>query len=381
MFDVIVIGGGISGCATATILASLGHTVLLLEQGHYPAHKICGEFLSTEVMGMLHDLGVAHHVNDSGAVPIYETRITSESGRSWHGQLPGTAYGLSRYRFDKILFDRASSSGAVCRMGNAVQRVHGNLDDGFFVTTATETFAARLVIAAYGKKPAIFRHRNGMFGGKKQSALVAFKQHHTGSSPINGVEVHTFDRGYCGINRVENGAVNVCWMVQAGFFEAHGKRREDVFRAAMERNHHLKKAMSDLIPLPGTLCAISGISLKNRGHFVDDICQVGDASQMIAPFCGDGMGMAIRSAQIAAPLCSAFIRNNMSARGLRRQYAAAWHIEFSRRLMLGQAVQAVAFLPAIASGVLGALNIVPSAGDWLLRNTRSPAYPLLPKLQ
>ena len=58
MRDVIVIGGGLAGCSMAVQLARRGHGVLLLESEVYPVHKLCGEFLSPAVRGLVRELGV-----------------------------------------------------------------------------------------------------------------------------------------------------------------------------------------------------------------------------------------------------------------------------------------------------------------------------------
>ena len=47
-FDLIVIGGGPAGCAASIIAARSGATVLQLERGRFPRHKVCGEFVSAE---------------------------------------------------------------------------------------------------------------------------------------------------------------------------------------------------------------------------------------------------------------------------------------------------------------------------------------------
>jgi flavin-dependent dehydrogenase len=50
IYDAIIIGAGLAGCSAAIQLADRGHKILLLEQQRYPAHKLCGEFLSIEVL-------------------------------------------------------------------------------------------------------------------------------------------------------------------------------------------------------------------------------------------------------------------------------------------------------------------------------------------
>ena len=48
MYDLIIIGGGPAGSAAAITAARCGAKVLLLERGHFPRHKVCGEFVSAE---------------------------------------------------------------------------------------------------------------------------------------------------------------------------------------------------------------------------------------------------------------------------------------------------------------------------------------------
>jgi flavin-dependent dehydrogenase len=62
LYDLIVVGGGPAGCATAISAARSGASVLLLERGRFPRHKVCGEFVSAESLELLNDLlSPPHH--------------------------------------------------------------------------------------------------------------------------------------------------------------------------------------------------------------------------------------------------------------------------------------------------------------------------------
>ncbi|HJS98561.1 MAG TPA: FAD-dependent oxidoreductase, partial [Terriglobales bacterium] len=56
MYDLIIIGGGPAGAAAAITAARSGVYVLILEQGRFPRHKVCGEFVSAESLSLLNSL-------------------------------------------------------------------------------------------------------------------------------------------------------------------------------------------------------------------------------------------------------------------------------------------------------------------------------------
>ena len=151
-FDVIIIGGGPSGCSAAIQLAGRGYRVALLEQKNYPTHKLCGEFLSTEVRAMLGRLGVLESILQADARPIGRAVFSSSKDGSFAVGLPGQALGLSRNTLDFLLFLRARELGARCVDGAAVHDIAGDLNAGFEVSTRTQRYRGRMVIGAFGKR-------------------------------------------------------------------------------------------------------------------------------------------------------------------------------------------------------------------------------------
>ncbi len=370
MYDVIVVGGGIAGCSSAIQLSSLGKKVLLLERGKVPAHKICGEFLSTEVASMLNKLGLLDAIISGGASPINSVLLTTLSGGQMTKKLPGTAYGFSRYEFDRLLYEKASEMGVDCRKETAVLDIEGSLDIGFVVKTEEHVFESRMVIGAYGKKAHPVHEASPK---PTQGHYVAYKQHYIGPGPIDTVEVHVFDRGYCGINTVEDGIVNVCWLAHRSLLNEHGGKREAVAQSVLTKNLALSKRLAGLTPVEGTLCAIGGVSLASKGRFLNDISLIGDSSQMIAPFCGDGMGMALRSSEVAAPLCAAFLDGTLTREQFVAAYSENWKHEFGQRIALGKILQQAALSTCSANVALSVLTYAPKAVDWLLTHTRGSA--------
>src|SRR5262245_54468517 len=58
-FDVLVVGAGPAGAATAYWLASRGRRVLAVERKRFPREKTCGDGLTPRAVRQLHDLGLA----------------------------------------------------------------------------------------------------------------------------------------------------------------------------------------------------------------------------------------------------------------------------------------------------------------------------------
>ncbi|RYG21970.1 MAG: FAD-dependent oxidoreductase, partial [Chitinophagaceae bacterium] len=56
--DVLIIGGGLAGLTAALHLQKGGLEVTLVEKNDFPSHKVCGEYISNEVLPYLKWLDV-----------------------------------------------------------------------------------------------------------------------------------------------------------------------------------------------------------------------------------------------------------------------------------------------------------------------------------
>src|SRR5256712_1743038 len=67
--DVIIVGAGPAGAATAILLAERGLSVRLLDRARFPRPKICGEYLSPEAPRLLDRLGALKAVDAAASTP------------------------------------------------------------------------------------------------------------------------------------------------------------------------------------------------------------------------------------------------------------------------------------------------------------------------
>ena len=133
--EVLILGGGVAGCAASIALARKGRSVTLIEREPTPRHKVCGEFLSGEALEDLHLLGI--DVTSLGAVPIDYVRLAARR-RAATAPLPFPAKSLTRKALDTALIATAIAAGVRVERGRSVQSLsrttanlwQATLDDG-----------------------------------------------------------------------------------------------------------------------------------------------------------------------------------------------------------------------------------------------------------
>ncbi|WP_400075633.1 NAD(P)/FAD-dependent oxidoreductase [Winogradskyella sp. R77965] len=333
-FDVIIIGGGLAGLTNAIHLSQNNIKVLLIEKSNYPKHKVCGEYISNEVLPYLIFLGFDPF--KFGAKRISKFQLTTHNNKNIEAKLPLGGFGMSRYEMDYQLYQLALESG-VTVLQDLVIDIELDTDVFQIETKLKHTYQSKIVIGAFGKRSNLDIKLDRKFINKK-SPYLGVKVHVSGNFPEDKVALHNFKGGYCGVSKVENDHINLCYITDYNAF----KKYKDIATFQNEvlfKNLALKQLFKNSNLEFNKPLTISQISFETKSPVENHILMCGDSAGMIHPLCGNGMGMAIRSAQLASELIIDYLQGKIATReALEKAYTKNWKSTFSFRLKVGHAI-------------------------------------------
>jgi flavin-dependent dehydrogenase len=370
--DILVLGGGLAGLSASLYLARAGHRVRLLEQKEYPRHKVCGEYLSLEVVPYLQSLGADLYTLQ----PKMQSRLllTGPGGTPVRQQLPLGGLGLSRYALDHFLAERALEAGAHIHIRQKVLALNLDEDGGEVRTQTGDRFRARVLLNATGKRSIVDKVLQRPFADRT-APWMAVKQHMAWAGcPEDEVQLHNFPQGYCGVSQVESGVVNVCYLVRTEALRQAGSL-EQLERLFLSANPVLEQLLGDGQRLWKRPLVISNVSFARKTQRESQVLMLGDAAGLISPLCGNGMAMAIGAGRLAGEQVHAFLDGRISRTDMQRNYTRSWRRHFSHRLWWGRQVQAFFGTPGLTDLALRAIRYFPPVLHQIIRRIHgTPDY-------
>ena len=203
--DVVIIGGGLAGLTAGIHLSKIGIPVTIIEKNDYPKHKVCGEFISNEVLPYLEKLGI--NIDSLQPAHIYKTELSTHSGKKIKAKLPLGGFGVSRYKLDAYLANKVIELGGEI-VFETVKTVDFSEDVFTISTQSGAIFQSKVALGAFGKRSNLDIELNRKFIQQK-SPWLGVKAHYSGDFPNDLVGLHNFEGGYCGISKVEDNAINI----------------------------------------------------------------------------------------------------------------------------------------------------------------------------
>jgi flavin-dependent dehydrogenase len=231
--------------------------VTIHEASVYPRHRVCGEFLSGITDDTLDRLGIKDALLE--AVPL--TTAHWSIGTKPLGEMTLSGRGISRWRLDDLLQKKFTSLGGTLITRSRIQPAPG-------------------VIWAAGRP-------------RSSSEWIGLKCHFRNLTLSHDLEMVVGRGGYAGLARIEDGMVNVC-----GLFKKQpvaGEKGHEILITYL-RAAGLSSLVERLEAASVIKESFSGVAGFRFGRSTVTPFSLGDASCIIPPFTGNGMSMALESA-------------------------------------------------------------------------------------
>jgi flavin-dependent dehydrogenase len=327
--DVIVVGAGPAGAATAILLAERGLSVLVLDRARSPRTKICGEYLSPEGVRVLDRLGVLKAVDAAGAVALAGMRLIGPDGRQltaryrpvgvWRPYREG-ALAVERAALDGALTDRLRSLPVDLREHMRVTDLIVDRDRVVGVEAVDargrpSAFRAPLVIGADGRA-SVVAHRLGCRAPHRlrRLALATFVGGLADCRDLGEIFIDPPD--YAILNPVAADRVNFSLVVPLEHAAAHGARLDAFLAARVKQLPHLARRMAGAVRV-APVTAMGPLAYRVRPPRRGGVLLVGDAAGFYDPLTGEGIFSALRGAELAADVAArALARGDLSVASL-----------------------------------------------------------------
>lgn len=309
-YDLIVVGAGPGGSATAYHAAKAGLEVLLLDRQEFPRDKPCGDGLmphaasEIKLMGLGDWLEEPHHGTFTGFSMYTASAYLRESvPPSLHGP---RGYVARRAETDAKLLETAISAGAeFLSRTRATELLRSPAGAVTWVEAAngegSARFEAPLVVAADGV---------GGFAGKGMKAhqnAVARRQYFRGVDGPDKEDLQIFitrdmnadGAGYGWVFYLGDGTANVGAGVSTRSLARTGRNLKDYFDRFLEEPQlaaWLEGAEPEGPPKSWSL----KMGMWGARRYAQGLIMVGDAGSMIHPISGEGVGYAVESGRLAA---------------------------------------------------------------------------------
>lgn len=357
-YDLAVIGGGLAGLSLAILQAKAGRQVVLLEQKKYPAHKVCGEYISLESWAFLEQLGVPLSDWD---LPIIQRLQLTAPARSLDLPLDLGGFGVSRYQLEMELLALAKALGVQVEVETKVLDITRHAE-GFELRHSAGTVEARQAAGSWGRRsvlhPQPVQKRN----------YVGIKWHLEGPLPADLIALHNFSGGYAGMSRIEAGKSCFCYLVDSRKLREAGSI--PALEASMRReNKFLDAALQQLQPLWEQPLTISQLSFSPKATAHAGVFLLGDAAGSIAPLTGNGMSMAMHAAYLLHLVLQKQAEGSLSPAQAYASYDRLWKAHFARRTQLSHRIQHLFGRNTLTHGLLAAVAASPFLGRQLMKLT------------
>jgi flavin-dependent dehydrogenase len=300
--------------------------VTLVEQHRFPRDKVCGECLSALGLDVLGRLRLSAAFLKHQPPTLRRSILHPCASGAIEIPLPRPMRGISRRVLDAMLLEAARGAGATVLQPARCERIELDVANPRVVVRCLEsnglrTIPAPHVLVADGKGTLLP-------DAPAQTTDLGIKAHFEAiDAPDDAIGLYGVDGHYGGVAPIEAGLWNVAFSVPAARVRSHGRDLDGLFRTMMSENRsfwsHMRGArrVSDWF-----VSRLPRFPVSER--WPRGIIPVGNAAAAIEPIGGEGIGLAMRSAELAAEMLIDAMRRDVEpdVDSLRREYRKLWRM-------------------------------------------------------
>ena len=331
--DVVAIGGGPAGAATATFLQRQGHRCVVLERAEFPRYSI-GESLIPHSYGTLARLGLLEKLQASHFTPKFSVRFVSPGGAEsrpffFSETIEGEAsqtWQVERSEFDQMCLEHAAAEGVEIRSDTMVDRVvfDGDRAVGVRVRTGgvTGEIGARVVVDASGRATKIGNQlelRQPIPTLRKTSIWSYYKGGARGEGLDAGETTILLlpEKSWAWYIPLPDDIVSVGIVGAPDVVFADTSSPEDAFANAIAASDPLSARLADASMVAPVRGGSGVLAYRNTQTVGDGWAMVGDARAFLDPIYSSGVFLALESAeQAAASIHDGLLAGDVSAAAL-----------------------------------------------------------------
>jgi flavin-dependent dehydrogenase len=316
-------GGGPAGSTAATLLAGLGRKVILLEKAHHPRFHI-GESLLPMNLPLFERLGVLDKVHALGVFkPGADFEADNDRGyntfpfRRALGNSPPHAYQVWRQDFDKMLFDHARARNVDAREGHEVVTVTQMNSRCSYLDVRTDSeqnyrILTQYVVDATGRD-AFLSSKKRLRRKNLEHQSVAMFGHFRGAERRPGedagnISIYRFDHGWIWMIPLPDEVMSIGAVCRPAYLKQRQGTTVDFLQRTLESNRGVKQRIEH--------AELIGAEVRVTGNYSYDSAQmggpgwvlVGDAFAFLDPVFSSGVYLAMTSAEQAARVVDAALR-------------------------------------------------------------------------
>ncbi len=313
--DVVIVGAGPAGTATALELRRAGYTVTLVERGRYESIRI-GETLPPDIKQPLFELGVwddflaDQHLPSPGIVSawggsaLYQNDfIVNPYGPGWH---------VDRRRFDATLARVAEERGAELMLGAKLWACTRSPSGTWLVEAMVDgrkvTRHATILVDATGRAATVARR----FGGKRRVydqliGIVKLFSAATGEADLDRrTLIEAVENGWWYCAPIPGGQQIVAFMTDANLLPKFHGATESFWQSNLKMTSHVSRRLAPF-EAHSNLGVVSASSSRLEEARGTGWLAVGDAAAAFDPLSSQGLIWALKTGQMAAEACRSLL--------------------------------------------------------------------------